>query len=182
MVTIRKALEADFEDVLHVQEQAFGSEGAEIVELVKGLLVDPSAAPLFSLLAVDDMQQVVGHILFTKAHIGHDNDSPAAEILAPLAVVPRVQSRGVGGQLIKEGLQQLSRAGIALVFVLGHQAYYPRHGFKPAGALGFEATYPIPEKNADAWMVQELRPGVIGNVRGKVVCADALKRPEYWRE
>jgi predicted N-acetyltransferase YhbS len=26
--------------------------------------------------------------------------------------------------------------------------YYPRYGFKPAGNLGFDAPYPIPEKNA----------------------------------
>jgi predicted N-acetyltransferase YhbS len=72
--------------------------------------------------------------------------------------------------------------GVELVFVLGHPGYYPRFGFKPAGVLGFEAPYPIPEKHADAWMVRELRAGIIGSVRGKVVCADTLSRPEYWRE
>jgi putative acetyltransferase len=72
--------------------------------------------------------------------------------------------------------------GVELVFVLGHPGYYPRHGFTPAGVLGFHAPYPIPEKNADAWMVQELHPGVIGRARGKILCADAINRPEYWRE
>jgi putative acetyltransferase len=71
---------------------------------------------------------------------------------------------------------------VELVFVLGHPDYYPRHGFVPAGVLGFEATYAIEEKNAGAWMVQELRPGVIGAVNGRIVCADVLDRPEHWRE
>ncbi|WP_439346591.1 GNAT family N-acetyltransferase [Vacuolonema iberomarrocanum] len=97
-------------------------------------------------------------------------------------MVPDFQGQGIGGQLIKRGLQWLSASGTDLVFVLGHPGYYPRYGFQPASPLGFEAPYPIPDKDADAWMVQALRPNVIGTVSGKVVCADVLDRPEYWRE
>ena len=72
--------------------------------------------------------------------------------------------------------------GVDLVFVLGHPGYYPRHGFRTAGVLGFDAPYPIPAKDADAWMVQELRPGFIGKIKGPVACAAALDHPEHWRE
>jgi putative acetyltransferase len=68
------------------------------------------------------------------------------------------------------------------VFVLGHPEYYPRFGFRPAGALGMDAPYPIPERHADAWMVQALRPGLLGQVRGTVRCADTLNDPRHWRE
>ena len=81
-----------------------------------------------------------------------------------------------------EGLQQLSGSGVDLVFVLGHPGYYPRFGFSEAGIKGFEAPYPIPEKNAEAWMVRELHAGVIGNYRGRIICAEALADPKYWRE
>jgi len=92
-------------------------------------------------------------------------------------------AKGIGGELIKEGLRLLSESDVDLVFVLGHPDYYPRHGFKPnAGALGFEAPYPIPTEHADAWMVQELNTGVIGTLKGKVICADELDKPEHWRE
>lgn len=179
---IRESTTSDLSDVLQVEKRAFGDdEGPEIVDLVKGLLSDPSAMPLLSLLAEDE-KRAVGHILFTNARITDTDHSVSTVILAPLAVVPEAQSRGIGGRLIKEGLKRLSESGIELVFVLGHPEYYPRHGFKPAGALGFEATYPIPDENADAWMVQELRPGVIGRVSGKVICADVLNHPEHWRE
>jgi putative acetyltransferase len=70
--------------------------------------------------------------------------------------------------------------GVELVFVLGHPSYYPRHGFEPAIRLGLMAQYPISPE--EAWMVRALRPGVIGQVRGTVVAADAMNRPEYWRE
>jgi putative acetyltransferase len=57
-----------------------------------------------------------------------------------------------------------------------------RFGFKPAGVRGFEAPYPIPAKDASAWMVQELRPNVVGKYSEKISCADALNKPEHWRE
>ena len=118
-----------------------------------------------------------------KANLLKDKDSISAALLAPLGVVPSAQGKSVGSRLIKEGLSLLSKSGTQLVFILGHPGYYPRHGFKPAGILGFDAPYPIPEKDANAWMVQELISGVIGRINGKkVVCADALNQPEYWRE
>jgi putative acetyltransferase len=182
MLKIRESSPSDLSKVLQVEKQAFGDEeGPGIMDLVKGLLSDPSAMPLLSLLA-EDNERPLGHILFTKAHITNSNDSVSAVILAPLAVIPTAQSQGLGGQLIKEGLKRLSESGVELVFVLGHPEYYPRHGFKPAGDLGFEAPYPIPDEHADAWMVQALHPGVIGRVCGKVVCADMLNHPEHWRE
>ncbi|WP_204103264.1 MULTISPECIES: N-acetyltransferase [Spirulina sp. CCY15215] len=174
---IREALDTDLDDVLLVERLAFGGEAE--AELVKNLMRDRSAKPLLSLLALQN-EQPVGHILFTKAHLTTDANIAIA-ILAPLAVVPDAQKQGIGGKLVQRGLELLSQAGFDLIFVLGHPEYYPRYGFKPAGNLGFEATYPILEKNADAWMVQELRPGAIASFSGKVICCDGLNKPEYWR-
>jgi putative acetyltransferase len=181
-VQIRPTKESDLHDVLLIHKAAFGNEnGQEMADLVNGLLIDPSAMPILSLIAIKD-NQAIGHILFTKAQIIDSNQSISAVILAPLAVIPAAQSQGVGGQLINEGLKRLSESGVDLVFVLGHPEYYPRHGFKKASILGFDAPYPIPQEHADAWMVQELRSGVIGSVSGKVQCSDVLNQPEHWRE
>jgi putative acetyltransferase len=179
---IREAAAADLGDVLSVERAAFGEdEGPKITDLVAGLLEDPSAEPRLSLLAIRN-GRAAGHILFTRIDIADQEDAVNAAILAPLAVRPEVHSQGIGGALIKEGLKRLTASGVELVFVLGHPDYYPRHGFQTAGILGFEAPYPILEKNADAWMVQELRPGFIGKLKGRVVCAEALDKPEHWRE
>ena len=94
--------------------------------------------------------------------------------------MPEEQSRGIGGRLIERGVELLTETGTGLVFVLGHPGYYPRHGFGAASPFGLAAPYPITPD--EAWMVRALRPGLIGAVRGTVRCADALDRPEYWRE
>lgn len=176
---IKKATDSDLNDVLHIETEAFGHSKES--NLVNSLLNDDSAKPLLSLLAIDD-GVAVGHILFTKVRITGNEDALSAMILAPLAILPEAQGKGVGGNLIKEGLRKLYRSKVDLVFVLGHPEYYPRFGFKPAGAQGFEAPYPIPAKDASAWMVQELRSGMIKNFNGKIVCADTLNEPEHWRE
>ena len=176
---IREALETDLNDVLQIERLAFGYD--KEADLVRELLHDPSAKPLLSLLAFKK-DRAVGHILFTPTRLSGTKDTVSTAILAPLAIVPDAQHQGVGGKLIKSGIAMLSRSGVDLVFVLGHPDYYPRFGFTPAGRLGFEAPYPIPDEHADAWMVQALRPEVVGTVSGKVICADALNKPEHWRE
>ena len=175
---IRQALDSDLDDIFSIQRAAFDSD--ECVEIVQNLLGDKSAKPVFSLVALQE-NKIVGHILFSRATL-ETHTSLSLSILGPIAVVPELQKQGIGGKLIKNGLDILSKSGIDLVFVLGHTTYYPRHGFKPAANLGFEPSYPIPEKNVDAWMVQALRPAIIGNFRGKVICADSMNDPKYWRE
>ena len=156
-------------------------QGQEIADLITDLLEDPSAQPLLSLVVTAD-DNVVGHILFTNAQIKHSQRMVSSAILAPLSVHPDYQSQGIGGQLIKEGLQQLKVTGVELVFVLGHPDYYPKYGFSAAGIKGFDAQYPIPPENSGAWMVQELHPGIIECVSGQVICAEALNDPKHWQE
>lgn len=179
---VRKAFESDKQAIWDVVVAAFGNvQGHEIAGLVTNLLEDPSAQPLLSLVVADN-DYVVGHILFTSTRIKHSHRMVSSAILAPLSVHPEYQNQGIGGQLIEEGLRHLKATGVELVFVLGHPGYYPKYGFSPAGIKGFDAPYPVPPENADAWMVQELHSGIIGCVRGQVICAEALNDPKHWRE
>jgi putative acetyltransferase len=175
---IRETDDADLNCILFVEGEAFNSD--KEANLTMDLFADRSAKPLLSLMAFVEGQPA-GHILFTAARLSGVAREVAVSFLAPLAVVPVFQRRGVGGSLIKNGLERLSRSGVDLVFVVGHPQYYPRHGFTPAGKLGFETPYPMPVEHADAWMVRALRPDVIGSVSGKVVCCDTLNKPELWQ-
>jgi len=181
-VRLRAATEYDWPAISDVMLAAFGeAEGPEIVELVADLLEDPTARPLWSLVATE-AERVVGHILFTATRIEPDPGNLASAILAPMAVHPDCQQRGIGRRLINDGLERLTAAGVGLVFVLGDPAFYTRFGFAPAGEQGLEAPHPVPPEHADAWMVQALQPGVGGQVSGRVVCADSLMDPKYWLE
>jgi putative acetyltransferase len=175
---IRETTEADLKDIWTVERAAFKTEAE--ANLTKDLLADPTAQPTLSLLAYID-KQPVGHILFTKAYI---TNAPkvAASFLAPLAVVPKHQKQGIGGALIKKGIELQATLRIEVVFVLGHPRYYPKFGFTPAAKYGFEPTYPIPAEVADAWMLQALKPNILGTIKGKVMGSNSMNRPENWRE
>ena len=179
---MRKAFDSDEQAVSDVVISAFdGVQGQEIAGLVTELLEDPSAQPLLSLVVTAD-DHVVGHILFTRVQVKNSQRMVSAAILCPLSVHPEFQSQGIGGRLIEEGLKQLKATGVELVFVLGHPDYYPEYGFSAAGIKGFDAPYPILPENSGAWMVQELRPGIIEFVSGQVMCAEALNDPKHWQE
>ena len=179
-IIIRETFDADLQEILRVEEEAFGSK--EEAQLTSDLLGDPTAQPLLSLMALDDSKPV-GHILFTKSVIAGFTEPPDSYILAPLAVTPAYQNSGIGSKLVLEGVKILKERGAGLIFVLGHKKYYPKFGFIPdAGALGLPAPYTIPEKDADAWMVLGLKSELIGQIKGKVQCAQAMDKPEYWRE
>jgi len=175
---LRPAQPAELDTVLAIHRAAFGSE--EEAELVRELLVDPSAQPGVSLLAEMD-GRAVRHILFTRARREED-EAVACALLAPLAVVPAAQGEGIGGALVERGVEMLREAGVRLVFVLGWPDYYPRFGFRPAGAQGLSAPYPIAEHNADAWMVRHLAAPLALPEATTVHCADALMEQKYWVE
>ena len=176
---IRLASKRDLDAVMSVEKEAFGEEAE--AHLVRDLMGDPTAEPRYAFIAFEK-DQAIGHVLFTAVRLEGATSGLSLSILAPLAVIPEFQKQGVGGRLIAHGVSHLAKEGVALVFVLGHPDYYPRHGFTPAGEKGFEAPYPILEKNAGAWMVKALKPGVIGTVSGRVKCAAVMDHPEYWRE
>jgi putative acetyltransferase len=177
---IRKATREEFQSVWDVEARAFGSEME--AKLVKDLLSDPTAQPFISLLAFEK-ERAVGHILLTKAMIeGHENEAKGL-LLAPMGVVPDFQKQGIGTALVNKAMETAAQSWVDLVFVLGYPDYYTRMGFKnDALALGFQPPYPIPEENRSAWMVRELKAGMIGRISGKVIVTASFMKPEYWKE
>jgi len=178
-IIIREAKINELDALLTINRLAFGSETE--AALVRDLIHDPTAVPVVSLLAFYD-EKAIGHILFTRAVIQQMPEAKTS-ILAPMAVIPEYQNKGIGGLLIKDGLKRLKEINVELVFVLGHINYYPKSGFiNGATRFGFLAPYPIQEEAAPAWMVQELSDGALQKYSGTVRCADALMKKEYWIE
>ena len=109
--------------------------------------------------------EVVGHIAFSLVVIESETRTVHGLGLAPMAVSPAHQRRGIGGRLIDEGLRRLRATGHPLCVVLGHANYYPRHGFVRASTHGIRWEKPVPD---DVFFVQELTPGGLAGVSGVV--------------
>lgn len=63
--------------------------------------------------------------------------------LAPLAVEPEHQRRGVGTALMREGLARADQSGESLVIVLGDPRYYRRFGFETAERFAIHAPFRV---------------------------------------
>jgi putative acetyltransferase len=83
--------------------------------------------------------------------------------LAPLAVLPEWQRRGIGGELVGAGLASLRQTRCPFVVVLGHPGYYPRFGFQPASRHGIRCKWEVPD---EAFMILILDEGQMRGASG----------------
>ena len=133
LITIRDERAGDAAAIRDLHTAAFGcTVEAGIVDRLR-----ESCPDLVSFVAVDG-ERVVGHVLFSPGTV---DAGPAGMGLAPLAVLPDYQRRGIGSVLVERGLAALRERRCPFVVVLGHPAYYPRFGFERASAHGLRSQW-----------------------------------------
>ncbi len=131
---VRSTTPADRDVVLDLVRTAFSDDtrtGDEEVDIIVATWALGTAARPIDLVAVDD-QTIAGHVLGARGALGND------ELLAvaPLAVAPNHQGRGVGTALMHELLTRADGADWPMAVLLGRPEYYSRFGFEPAGQFG----------------------------------------------
>jgi putative acetyltransferase len=165
-LTIRPETPNDVAAIHEVNSLAFGrQEEADLVDALRG---SEAWVPALSLVAVRETpggEVVVGHALFCRIQIEGDGGEVEALSLGPVAVRPENQHAGVGGLLIRAGLEHAEELGFRAVVVLGHPEYYPRFGFLPATQFGLTVPYDAPE---EAVMAMRLRPDGLVGISGRV--------------
>lgn len=156
---IRAEKQGDWVATHTVNVSAFGRPAeADLVDALRD-----QVQPIVSLIA-EDNGALVGHIMFTPVCLsGHS----ALKImgLAPLAVAPDHQRKGVGSALVRAGLDQCMRLGFGAVVVLGHPDYYHRFGFSSSARFGLGCDYQVAE---GAFMVVELQVGFLCGASGTI--------------
>ncbi len=169
-LNIRPETPSDYPGITEVNDLAFGqpAEG----KLVEKLRRNPKFVPELSLVA-EIGGKILGHILFfsvvVKSEAGDKGPEGYEEhetlSLAPLSVLPEFQKQGIGGRLIKEGLETCKKLGYGSVIVLGHPEYYSSFGFEPASKWGIKDPFGAPE---EAFMALELKEGALEGISGVV--------------
>ena len=107
--------------------------------------------------------QVVGHVLFSDLPIITTGGHIEALSLAPLAMAPSHQERGIGSALVSKGLRACRDAGHEIVIVLGHPEFYARSGFSAKMAQVLRSP-----NSGPAFMAAGLVPGALEDVVGEV--------------
>lgn len=162
---IRAERPEDAAAIAAVHERAFPQPAeARLVAVLRA-----AGAATLSLVAVRD-GALVGHALFSPVRVEGDAGAWQALGLGPVGVLPALQRAGIGSALIREGLARCRAQQHSVVFVLGHAAYYPRFGFRPAAREGLCWEH----GHDDSFFVAELAPGALAGRRGIV-----RYRPEF---
>jgi putative acetyltransferase len=139
MLTIRGERVGDADGIDRVHCSAFPSPAeARLV----GHLRDAGAI-CASVVAVAD-ELLVGHALVSQAHIEFEFGSLAVGGLGPVGVVPEWQRRGIGGRLIRAGLERCWALGLPAMIVLGSPDYYGRFGFRRADTWAIRCEFDAP--------------------------------------
>ena len=161
-ITLRVETTNDYKEITKVNDLAFGKKSEGI--LIENLRKNSAFIKELSIVAEKD-NIIVGHILFFPILIESGNDSYKSISLAPMAVHPDFQKQGIGGKLIRYGLEKCKEKGFKSVVVLGHPEYYPKFGFMKASTWGIRPPIDVPD---EAFMAIELVNGGLKGVSGVV--------------
>ena len=150
--SIRPELPVDLDHIHELHRAAFA--GPAEAELVDAIRSGPDFVAELSLVAVTADGSVLGHILLSRIGLQPADERQArVEVLAlaPLAVLPPHQGRGIGAALMREALAVADARAEPMTIVVGSPAFYGRFGFVPGADLGIGGPY---DEAGDAFQVR----------------------------
>lgn len=151
-VAFREEQVGDETAIGRVQGAAFPSpDEARLVEALRR-----AGSLKLSLVALEEAG-IVGHVGFSPVSLESSSGTVVGLGLAPVAVLPDRQNRGIGATLVRGGLQKSRDLGAPFVVVLGEPGYYQRFGFQAASTWGITNEYNV----RDEFMAIELLAGGI---------------------
>ena len=148
-VEIREETSADVREISAVHDAAFGRRNeAQLVERLR------EEGRIAASLVASDHGRIVANAVFSRLTVRSSGKPIAAAALAPVAVTPTRQSRGIGARIVRSGLALCAQRGYDIVIVLGDPQYYRRFGFSSELAENVRSRY---SNAGPAWMAMELR-------------------------
>ncbi|MCB1095720.1 MAG: N-acetyltransferase [Verrucomicrobiae bacterium] len=174
---IRKATQNDADAIRGIHFAAFPEGERDLVsDVAVKMLSEETSPPVLSLVAeVDDT--VIGHITFSPV-TSHDTKKHLGYILAPLAVRPSHQKRGIASQLIMSGVQHLSELGSGALLVYGDPDFYSRFGFGADRGGCYPPPYQL--EYAFGWQAMALGDFDFPSSSISISCVSSLSNPALW--
>lgn len=110
--------------------------------------------------------KIIGYGLYAKTTVeGTDSSVQPAATLALIAVQVEHRKTGVGGRIVRHGIDRCRGKGLGLVFSVFLPKFFSKYGFKPARALGLEPGIRLPDSD---FLVMDAQGGLLEKIRGKV--------------
>lgn len=164
---IRQEQKQDHVRVHQLIEEAFRSMAISDHReqfLVDRLRNSDAFIPELSLVA-EVSSDIIGYILLTKIFINNAKVQYPSLTLAPVAVKPQYQGRGIGGGLILKAHEVAKQLGFTSITVLGHPNLYTRFGYVQSDQFSILFPFDVPARNC---MIIELEPNTLESITGTV--------------
>lgn len=111
--------------------------------------------------------RVIGTLRFWHIRAG----GRAALMLGPIAVDPLFRSMGLGGHMIRLGLDRAEQIGHQAVILVGDAPYYQRFGFSRSLTEGLDMPGPV---DPARFLGLEFEPGTLAGAKGLVSPTGAI--------
>lgn len=110
--------------------------------------------------------EIVGHAMISRVGLVDAGSRRIVHSLAPVAVAPAFQRRGIGRQLVRRLVESADAMGLPLIAVEGDPGYYRRFGFEPAAPHGIRMELPewAPPEAAQILRLARYDPGLTGRI------------------
>lgn len=151
------------------------SEGQLIGKLVTQLQQTTRPGDLQTFIA-QEHEQVTGAVLLTR--LWYENTDLIIWMLAPVAVHPAFQGRGMGQALIEFAKSQLKNQGVAAMVTYGDIGFYSKVGFTPVPETHLPP--PMPLSYPEGWLALSLNDQPIPVIQGRCKCVSAFQNEAYW--
>jgi putative acetyltransferase len=176
-MNIRKATQNDADAIRSVHLAAFPEGERDLIsDVAVKMLSEEASPPVLSLVAeVDDT--IIGHVTFSPV-TSHDTKEHLGYILAPLAVSPGHQKRGIASQLIESGVRHLSGIGPGVLLVYGDPDFYSRFGFRADRGECYTPPYQL--EYAFGWQAMALGDFNFPSSAISISCVSSLRHPALW--
>lgn len=176
-MNIRKATRNDADAIRGVHLAAFPEGERDLIsEVALDMLSEEASPPVLPLVAEVD-GTIIGHVTFSPV-TSHDTKEHLGYILAPLAVIPDQQKRGIASQLIESGVRQLSEMGPGVLLVYGDPGFYSRFGFRADRGECYTPPYQL--EYAFGWQAMALGDYDFPSSAISICCVSALSNPVLW--
>lgn len=161
---------------LHTFTQSEGeSEGILIGQLVHKFLshTQPKDFRAFFLQSNHDL---IAGAFFTR--IRFEKDPLKVFLMAPVAVHPEYQGKGLGQKLIRQAHDALKQEGVMLCLSYGDIRFYSKVGYQVISEE--QITAPLPLSYPEGWIACALNGTRIPTIAGKSFCVEEINDQCYW--